>query len=79
MADYETYVDYIYRVLGSLKQDVPLSEDTDLVAEAGLSSLQVMELIEQIEDHFDISIPLNILPDVNTVRDLARQLEKLDD
>jgi acyl carrier protein len=47
------------------------------VAELGLTSLQVMMMIEQIEDDFDISVPLNILPDIRTVRDLARQLEKL--
>jgi acyl carrier protein len=31
----------------------------------------------EIEDRFDISVPLNILPEVHTVRDLALQLEKL--
>jgi acyl carrier protein len=34
-------------------------------------------MIEQIEDDFDISVPLNILPDIRTLGDLARQLEKL--
>ena len=36
-----------------------------------------MGLLLAIEDRFDISVPLNILPDVRTVRDLAVQLEKL--
>ena len=31
----------------------------------------------EIEDHFDITVPMNVLPDVRTVRDLATQLEKL--
>ena len=30
-----------------------------------------------IEDHFDISIPLNILPDVNTIGDLATRIQEL--
>lgn len=79
MPDYNTCVDYILTTLGQLKKDsqVTLSENTDLVGELGLSSLQVMELIEHIEDHFDISIPLNILPDVNTVGDLAQHLKTL--
>ena len=47
------------------------------MTELGLTSLQVMNMIEQIEDHFDISIPLNILPDISTVRDLAQQLAGL--
>jgi len=54
-----------------------LSEDTELIADLELSSLKIMDLLMEIEDHFDITIPMNILPDVRTVRDLATQLEKL--
>jgi acyl carrier protein len=75
MPDYNEYLSSIYRLLQPfLKEGVSLSEDTELVTELGLTSLQVMSMIEQIEDHFDISIPLNILPDIRTVRDLAQQL-----
>jgi acyl carrier protein len=78
MPDYATFLAQIYEVLRPLtKPGVTLNEDSELVNELGLTSLQVMELVEQIEDHFDISIPLNILPDIRTVRDLARQLENL--
>ena len=59
------------------KRELELSETTDLVADIGLSSLEVMEFIEMIEDEFDISIPLNILPDVNTVGQLAKKLQEL--
>ena len=55
----------------------PIAEDTDLVEDLGLTSLTIMGLLMEIEDRFDISVPLNILPDVRTVRDLAVQLEKL--
>ena len=54
-----------------------LSEDTELVADLELSSLKIMDLLMEIEDHFDITVPMNILPDVRTVRDLATQLGKL--
>jgi acyl carrier protein len=78
MPDYDTFLSRIYEILRPFaKQGIILNEDSELVTELGLTSLQVMELIEQIEDHFDISIPLNILPDIRTVRDLASQLEKL--
>lgn len=78
MPEYNEFLDRIFEVLKPFaKHGVILNEDSELVAELGLTSLQVMELIEQIEDHFDISVPLNILPDVRTIRDLARQLEKL--
>jgi acyl carrier protein len=36
-----------------------------------------MSLIEQVEDHFDISVPLNILPDIRTVRDFALKLQEI--
>ena len=56
---------------------IQLGEETDLIDEVGLDSMKVMDLVMQIEDHFDISVPLNILPDVRTLGDLARQLQKL--
>ena len=78
MPDYNEYLDSIYNLLQPfLKEGVSLTEDTELVTELGLTSLQVMNMIEHIEDHFDISIPLNILPEIRTVRDLAQQLTNL--
>ena len=78
MADYEQYLSFMYSVLEQVnKRGLQLSETTDLVADIGLSSLEVMEFIEKIEDQFDISIPLNILPDVNTVGELAKKLQEL--
>jgi acyl carrier protein len=78
MTDYQETLDFMYSALEPLnKNKVELSDTTDLVADIGLSSLEVMELIEKIEDHFDISIPLNILPDVNTVGELARKVQEL--
>jgi len=65
-----------------LKPYVPegqaVREDTDLVADLGLDSLKVMNILEAVEDAFDISIPLNVLPDVRTVADFALQIEKVD-
>jgi acyl carrier protein len=65
-----------------LKAFVPrgqaINEDTDLVADLGLDSLKVMKIIESVEDSFDISIPLNVLPDVRTVKDFALQIQKID-
>ncbi len=78
MTDYHEYFDFLCSVLqGYNRKNVELTEETSLVADIGLSSLEVMESIEQIEDHFDISIPLNILPDVNTIGELARKVHDL--
>jgi len=78
MPDYNEFLARIFDILKPFaKQGLILNEESELVTDLGLSSLQVMELIERIEDHFDMSIPLNILPDIRTVHDLAQQLEKL--
>lgn len=78
MPQYQEYLRFLCSALESQnKKHIALTEDTALVADIGLSSLEVMEFIEKIEDHFDISIPLNILPDVNTIGDLARKVREL--
>ena len=54
-----------------------VSEETDLVSDLGLDSLKVMKILESVEDQFDVSIPLNVLPEVRTVKDFALQIEIL--
>ena len=54
-----------------------LNEETDMIADLGLDSLKVMKIVETVEDSFDISIPLNILPEVRTVGDFAIQIQKI--
>ena len=76
--DYPQIVAEICAELTRLTQGrVEVGEDTDLLGDLGLDSLQVMNLMLEIEDRFDISIPVNILPDVKTVRDLAMQIDTL--
>ena len=60
-----------------VKKEITLDEGTELLADIGLDSLQVMQVLLEVEDCFDISIPLNIIPDVRTVKDFALQLERL--
>ncbi len=57
-----------------VKADFELSADTELLADVGMTSLQVMELVLEIEEEFDISFPLNRLPDIRTIRDLAQEI-----
>jgi acyl carrier protein len=59
------------------KQGHTLTPETELVADLGLDSVQVMELLLELEDEFDVSIPLNVLPDVRTVNDLCGQIRRV--
>ena len=53
--------------------------DSDLVDDVGLSSIEIMELIEQLEDSYDISFPLNDLAEIRTINDMVAELERLVD
>jgi acyl carrier protein len=59
------------------KEGQQLREETKLIGELGLDSLQVMQVLLKIEDHFDISIPLNNLPTIQTVQELVLEIETL--
>ena len=50
---------------------------SDLVADLGFDSLQVLEVIAELEDRFDISIPLNDIPAARTVRQVVAQVAAL--
>jgi len=59
------------------KTDIEITESLHIMNDLDLDSVMVMELMMELEDHFDISIPLNTLPDVNTVADLIQEISKL--
>jgi acyl carrier protein len=50
---------------------------SDLVADLGFDSLQVLEVIAELEDRFDISIPLNDVPATRTVGHVVSQVSVL--
>jgi len=78
MANYEDILNQLFEIIKpSVKDGRQLEEDTDLVSDLGLDSLKVMTLVEEVEDQFDISIPLNILASVRTIKDFALQLQQL--
>ena len=78
MLEYPQILAELCTELAAFKEGrVEINEDTDLLADLNLDSLQVMNLLLHIEDRFDLSIPVNILPDVKTVKDLALQIENL--
>lgn len=59
------------------KKGVALTPETGFAADLELDSLNVMDLVAAIEDEFDIVLPLNLLPELETVGDLARAVERI--
>ena len=50
---------------------------SDLAADLGFDSLQVLEVIAELEDRFDVSIPLNDVPAARTVAQVVAQVSAL--
>jgi acyl carrier protein len=51
--------------------------DSELMADLGFDSLQVLELVGELEDHFNIAVPLNGLTHVRTVGQIAAEVARL--
>ena len=59
------------------RRPIEPTPDSDLVADLGFDSLQVLELVAELEDRFDISIPLNDVPSTRTVAQIVAQVARL--
>jgi acyl carrier protein len=53
------------------KTGVILEDGTRFTEDLNFDSLLVMEFIATLEDRLDISVPLNVLPDIETVGQLV--------
>ena len=61
----------------ALDKDFPgLNAGTDLVDDLDLESIQVMDFIAEVEDHFDILIEVDRLASIRTLGELAQLVEE---
>ena len=51
-------------------EDVKLRENTDIAGDLNIDSVSVMDFVMEVEDEFDIDIPLNVLGETRTLNDL---------
>ena len=49
----------------------------DLIADLGFDSLQVLELVADLEDRFDITIPVTATPPIRTVAEVIAAVTAL--
>ena len=59
------------------KKGIEITRDTDFSTDLDLDSLAVMDLVAAIEDHFDINIPLNLLPDLERVGQVSAKVQEI--
>lgn len=53
--------------------------ESDLIVDLGFDSVRVLEVIAELEDRFDVSIPLNDLPLTRTVAQVVALVAALVD
>jgi acyl carrier protein len=54
---------------------IALKPDTDISTDLNIDSVSVMDFVMEVEDHFDIDIPLNVLSETRTMSDLVRVVD----
>jgi acyl carrier protein len=78
MHSYEEIVEQIAQELKPFTEEgTVIGADTDLSKDLGLDSVKVMEMMLDIEDRYDVAVPVNRLADVHTVGDLAEAIQRI--
>lgn len=74
--------DIMIRVVKHLEKitasDSEIKEETNIAEQFALDSVKVLDLVMEIEDEFDISVPMNLMADVQTVGDLVDVIYKIE-
>ena len=59
------------------RRPIDPTRESELVADLGFDSLQVLEAVSELEDRFSVTIPTDDLPSARTVGDVVDQVAKL--
>lgn len=73
----EKIVNEIMQIIKSAGVDEEVTPEASLMEDLGLESLQIFEILEKLEAIFQIKIPGRVLMRVDTVEELAEEIEKI--
>ena len=59
------------------RRPIEPTPQSELLADLGFDSLQVLELVGELEDHFGIAVPLNDLNHIRTVAHVVTEVRGL--
>jgi acyl carrier protein len=54
------------------KEGIALKAETDIPAELNIDSVGVLDFIMDVEDKFDVEIPMNVVAETRTIGDLVK-------
>jgi acyl carrier protein len=66
----------LVRSVAKIDADVPITPETSLVDDLGVDSLDLVGVILQIQDDFQVSVNEDDLPRLEKLGDLARYVEQ---
>ena len=55
---------------------IPLTPQTDISADLNIDSVSVMDFVMEVEDRFNIDIPLNVLSETRSIADLTKVVDE---
>jgi len=55
----------------------PIAGDTVIAKDLTIDPLAIMDMVMELEDRFDVSIPMNVVAEIHTVDQLADTILKL--
>ena len=65
-------IDQIYILLEPFNSTgKTLTPETEISTDLNIDSVAVMDFVMEVEDHFDIEIPLNVVSETHSIGDLA--------
>ena len=59
------------------RRPIDPAPEIELLADLGFDSLQVLELVGELEDHYNIAVPLNALTHIRTVSQISAEVARL--
>ncbi len=59
------------------RRPIEPTPDKELMADLGFDSLQILEFVGELEDHFNIAVPLNSLTHIRTVGQIVAEVRGL--
>lgn len=76
-------MDYVEKVIQIIAKSfdidpTSLSADTDILEDLDVDSIDLVELVMDMEEEFSIEIEDEVLANLHTIGDVAEELERLD-
>lgn len=74
--------DLVFHKISSLleplnEKGVKLTRDTDIIADLEIDSVSLLDVVMDIEDNYDISIPVNMISEIKTIGELVDAIHKI--